>query len=203
MDKALRIEAPLFPATLAGSLHPRYRVPVDCPRIKQRMRFTGLRHMRLPCRGTSQRPAHVKERYPRRLVPRGDGAPKSAILWLSLRHAGASRRASHGRLPASGPALVRSVALDRADRSFSQLLAGTPSGPGGSSDAARVPRCDEAARAPHLRPASRRLMIAPLSGRGGVHDTRGLEGGELCGHRSGVICSLPSNSTNRASGYPA
>ena len=33
-----------------------------------------------------------------------------------------------------------------ADRSVSQLLAGTPSGPGGSSNAARVPRCDEARR---------------------------------------------------------
>jgi hypothetical protein len=37
-----------------------------------------------------------------------------------------------------GPALVRSVTLERVDRSFSQLLAGTPSGPGGSPGAARV-----------------------------------------------------------------
>src|SRR3954464_7947359 len=48
---------------------------------------------------------------------------------------------------APGPAFVRSVAqANCADRAVSQLLAGTPSGPGGSSDAARVPRCDEARR---------------------------------------------------------
>jgi len=43
----------------------------------------------------------------------------------------------------------------------SQLLAGTPSGPGGSSNAARVPCCDKARRH-RPRPASRRLMRTPL-----------------------------------------
>ena len=75
---------------------------------------------------------------PRRLRVRrvrGDGAPKSANLWhpRSLQTtAGASRRANRSVCSASGPALVRSVAHLRADRAFSQLLAGTPSGPGGA-----------------------------------------------------------------------
>ena len=44
------------------------------------------------------------------------------------------------------------------DQSVSQLLAGTPSGPGGSSNAARVLRCDEARGRQHLAPLfSRRL----------------------------------------------
>jgi hypothetical protein len=71
------------------------------------------------------------------------------------------------RFPAPGPAFVRSVAHQCADRSISQLLAGTPSGPGGSSAAARVPRCDEARRrrtSSRLRNASRQR---PLEGRGG------------------------------------
>jgi hypothetical protein len=40
--------------------------------------------------------------------------------------------------PASGPALVRPVALKCAGRAFSQLLTGARSGPGGCPDAARV-----------------------------------------------------------------
>jgi hypothetical protein len=101
---------------------------------------------------------------------RGDGAPKDANLWCprSLRiTAGASRRANRSVCSASGPALVRSVALERADRAFSQLLAGTPIGPGGSSDAARVPCCEKA----RGRRTSSRLTTphenAPLEGRGG------------------------------------
>ena len=83
--------------------------------------------------------------------------------------------------PATGPAFVRSVALECADRSVSQLLAGTPSGPGGSSDAARVPRCDEARR----RRTPSRLTTpheTPLEGRGDVHHKRGSARRGLCGH---------------------
>ena len=68
-------------------------------------------------------------------------------------------------VPATGPAFVRSVARECADRSVSQLLAGTPSGPGGSSNAARVPRCERPAGAAP-RPASRRLKKRPSNGRG-------------------------------------
>src|ERR1041384_7907071 len=67
--------------------------------------------------------------------------------------AGASRRANHGVHTASGPALVRSVTLERVDRSFSLLQAGAPIGPGGSSDAARVPDLHSQAR--RRRPSSR------------------------------------------------
>ena len=122
---------------------------------------------------------------------RGDGAPKSAkSLWLvpcgtqapsgaphalKQRSDSASKNARHRAkqahallrtFPAPGPAFVRSVAqANCADRSVSQLLAGTPSGPGGSSDAARVPRCDEARR----RRTPSRLTTpheTPLEGRG-------------------------------------
>jgi hypothetical protein len=84
---------------------------------------------------------------------RRDGAPRSAkSLWLVPCGTQAPRGAPHAlmqqsgkrMLAATGPALVRSVAHLCADRAFSQLLAGTPIGPGGSPDAARVPRCDEA-----------------------------------------------------------
>ena len=71
-----------------------------------------------------------------------------------------SRRFRHRALLSSGPS--RS---ECADRSVSQLLAGTPSGPGGSFDAARVPRCDEARR----RRTPSRLTTpheTPLTGRG-------------------------------------
>ena len=57
------------------------------------------------------------------------------------------RRLRHRALLSSGPSRI-----ECADRSVSQLLAGTPSGPGGSSNAARVPRCDEAQQAPHPVP---------------------------------------------------
>jgi len=95
-------------------------------------------------------------------------AEKRKILMArALRHAGAFRRANHGvfrqrPLLSSGPSRI-----ECADRSVSQLLAGTPSGPGGSSNAARVPRCDEARRrrtSSRLRNASRER---PLEGRGG------------------------------------
>jgi hypothetical protein len=97
---------------------------------------------------------------------RGWRAEKRKILMgRALRHAGASRRAITA-VAAPGPAFVRSVAHLRADRAVSQLLAGPPSGSGGSSTAARVPRCDEARgrRTPsRLRNASRER---PLEGRG-------------------------------------
>jgi hypothetical protein len=62
----------------------------------------------------------------------------------------------------SGPSRISS-----ADRAISQLLAGAPSGPGGSSAAARVPSCETARgrrTSPRLRNASRER---PLEGRGG------------------------------------
>ena len=70
-------------------------------------------------------------------------------------------RFRHRALLSSGPS--RS---ECADRSVSQLLAGTPSGPGGSSNAARVPSCEKARRRrtpSRLRNASRER---PLEGRG-------------------------------------
>ena len=111
----------------------------------------------------------------------GDGAPKSAkSLWLVPCGTRAPSGAPITAVPASGPAFVRSVARECADRSVSQLLAGTPSGPGGSSNAARVPRCDEARR----RRTSSRLTTpqdhAPQRTRC-VHDKRGLEGGDCAG----------------------
>jgi len=55
-------------------------------------------------------------------------------------HPRAKRAHAHlRRLSAAGPAF----SADLMPASVSQLLAGTPSGPGGSSDAVRVLRCDE------------------------------------------------------------
>jgi len=98
------------------------------------------------CRVGKAKPTHRSSIPPYGPSSRGDGAPQSAkSLWLvPYRHAGASWRANRGIFSAAGLALVRSVALECAGRAFSQLLAGTPSGPGRSSAAARVPRCDEA-----------------------------------------------------------
>src|ERR1044071_843685 len=71
----------------------------------------------------------------------GDGAPKSANLWCprSCETAtGAYRRANHGVHTAPGLALVRSVTLECADRSFRWLPAGPPIGSGRSSGTARA-----------------------------------------------------------------
>ena len=87
------------------------------------------------------------------------------------------RRLRHRALLSSGPS--RS---ECADRSVSQLLAGTPSGPGGSSNAARVPRCDEARR----RRTPSRLTTpheTPLSGRGGGSICEVWEAGIMRGQR--------------------
>ncbi len=90
--------------------------------------------------------------------------------------------ARHSRtFAATGPALVRSVAHLCADRAFSQLLAGTPSGPGGSPDAARVPRCDEARGRRTSSRLSQRLARAPLRRTRWVHLKRGLGGGDYAG----------------------
>jgi hypothetical protein len=60
----------------------------------------------------------------------------------------------------------------------SQLLAGSRSGPGRSPGAARVPDLrSQARRAPHLVSRSRRLMSAPLSGRGGTSVSEICEAG--------------------------
>ncbi len=70
--------------------------------------------------------------------------------------------------------------LTGADRAISQLLAGTPSGPGGSSAAARVPCCDKA----RGRRTSSRFTTphdrAPQWTRC-AHDTRGSERGDYAG----------------------
>ena len=107
--------------------------PAPSPQLVWCLRACGI-----PCRDAFSRVRSV----------RGDGAPKSAkSLWLVPRGTRApSRRANHGvfrhrALLSSGPSRI-----ECADRSVSQLLAGTPSGPGGSSNAARVPRCDKARR---------------------------------------------------------
>ena len=84
-------------------------------------------------------------------------------------------RFRHRALLSSGPS--RS---ECADRSVSQLLAGTPSGPGGSSNAARVPPCDEARR----RRTPSRLTTphdsAPQWTRW-AHHKRGSRGGNYAG----------------------
>ena len=72
-----------------------------------------------------------------------------------------SRRLRHRALLSSGPS--RS---ECADRSVSQLLAGTPSGPGGSSAAARVPRCDRHAGAAPSSRAQDAFRARPSTGRG-------------------------------------
>ena len=114
-------------------------------------------------------------------------AEKRKILMArALRHAGAFRRANHGAfrqrpLLSSGPSRI-----ECADRSVSQLLAGTPSGPGGSSNAARVPPCEKARR----RRTSSRLTTpheTPLNWTRWVHHTAGAEGGD----KPRQIFSLP------------
>src|SRR6185437_758484 len=98
---------------------------------------------------------------------RGDGAPQSAKSFMAraLRHAGASRRANHG-VSANGPCFrpVRAQRIAPTDPSASswQGLLVAPEG------APMPPECLLARRpagaAP--RPASRRLMKRPLTGRG-------------------------------------
>jgi len=61
---------------------------------------------------------------------------------LAARGRLAARQSRH--LLGSGPRFSPVCTHLRVGRAFSQLLAGTPSGPGRSSAAARVPRCDEA-----------------------------------------------------------
>jgi hypothetical protein len=91
------------------------------------------------------------------LDPRGDGAPKSADLWLSLPDAaGASRRANRGGSN-TGPRFSPVRTLERVDRSFSLLQAGPPIGSGRSSDAAREQAVCQPAR---RRRTSPRFMNA-------------------------------------------
>jgi hypothetical protein len=102
---------------------------------------------------------------------RGDGAPKSANPMARVplpEHAGASRRANCSVCSAAGRAFRFSQRSVEPASVVSQLLAGTPSGPGQSPDAARVLMlaCTNP-RAPHLVPPHERLMRTPLSGRGG------------------------------------
>ncbi len=82
--------------------------------------------------------------------------------------AGASRRANRSVWFGAGPRFpVFQRSLERA-AVVSQLLAGSPSGPGRSSGAARVPMLARMnPQAPHLIPLSQRLAMAPLNGGGG------------------------------------
>ena len=96
-----------------------------------------LARMRIPCRDALSASGVI-----RGMARRKAQNPYGSCLAARGRLAARQSR----RFAAPGPAFVRSVALECADRSVSQLLAGTPSGPGGSSNAARVPRCDEARR---------------------------------------------------------
>ena len=94
------------------------------------------------------------------LAARGRLAARQACAHAQKRTQRMISRAFFG----TGPCFSSSdVAIRiRRPRYISQLLAGTPSGPGGSSAAARVPRCDEARRrrtSSRLRDAS---MSAPL-----------------------------------------
>ena len=121
-------------AGLIAGPRPRLNLQPPAPSPQRCLVLGG---MRAPCRDAFTRPE----------CEGGWRAEKRKILMArALRHAGAFRRANHGgfrqrALLSSGPSRI-----ECADRSVSQLLAGTPSGPGGSSDAARVPRCDEARR---------------------------------------------------------
>ena len=149
--------------------------------------------MRLPCRGafrvrlmSKSGTLGVSSRGGWRAEKR-----KSYGIRDSRDRAGASRRANHGvfrhrALLSSGPSRI-----ECADRSVSQLLAGTPSGPGGSSNAARVPRCDEARR----RRTSSRFTTphdrAPQWTRY-AHDTRALQGGSCAGIISATHSSWPA-----------
>jgi len=121
------------------------------------------------------RHAHTFPRRGMRPGHEGDGAPKDAnLVARALRHAGASRRAVHG-VYGSGPRLT--IPATRRVAS-SQLLAGTPSGPGGSSGAARVPCCDKnrGRRTPSRLDA--RLAKRPSSGRGEPESNRTLKRGD-------------------------
>ena len=119
---------------------------------------------------------------------RGWRAEKRNLIARASRHAGASRRATcaqvgrrpvaHQKMRSSRPEAGSACYLRRlrqrtpldepatAGSLLSQLLAGTRSGPGGSSGAARVPRCDKARgrRTPSRLDA--RLAKRPQSGRG-------------------------------------
>jgi hypothetical protein len=148
----------------------------------------------------------------------GDGAPKSANLWcprfLLGNAAGASRRANkrsssaaiaHQKMrvcnaavahaicgvliPAPGPAF--SVGL-KLPTSVSQLLAGTPSGPGGSSDTARVTcqRTHPAGAAP--RPAFRALRdSAPQRTRRAHNKARSSPGDKFASHKATMTGKVP------------
>ena len=91
----------------------------------------------------------------------GDGAPKSAnptVPGPLPDTAGASRRANRSVCSASGP--LSALGAD-GPQVVSQLLAGTPSGPGGSSAAARVPCCGKARRRHTSSRHYERLAMTP------------------------------------------
>ncbi len=177
---------------------------------------------RSPCRDAFQRPG-CDRRWAKRSVPtiihsawatktlptygppRGDGAPRSAkSLWLVPCGTRAPRGAPIATFRQRAP-LSLEGRKRLPPRYISQLLAGTPSGPGGSPDAARVPCCARPAGAaprPAYRDASRER---PLDGRGGCSDTRGSEGGGLCGDKLTTVSSSrrkPGSRGNRSQGEP-
>gem|GEM_PF-3558765 len=117
--------------------------------------------------------------------PRGVARRKTQVLWCprSLRNRGGRLAARHMRSkpmrssrPEAGSASIKSACSLAASirqraplqsrtacpGSNCQLLAGTPSGPGGSPDAARVSRCARNPQAPHPVPQSQRLARTPL-----------------------------------------
>src|SRR6185312_2562080 len=98
----------------------------------------------------------------------------------ALRHAGAFRRANHGVFSAAGLALVRSARANASAEPSASSWQGLLVAPGGSP---LPPECLVATRHARAapRPASRRLMIAHLSGRGDAHDTRGSGDGSYAG----------------------
>src|SRR5665648_629346 len=103
--------------------------------------------------------------------PEGDGAPRSAILLVSASVAECGRRLAarqSRRLRRRAPLQSRTVCPG----SNCQLLAGTPSGPGGSPDAARVSHCVRDPRAPRPVPQ----LTTPRESAPSVDEVMGVYG---------------------------
>jgi len=124
--------------------------------------------------GRETRPALVKSVAPKRGMARRQAQILVARAFKGTRApCGAPSRRFRQRAPLQS----RTVCPG----SSSQLLAGTPSGPGGSSGAARVTCHVQAPQAPHPVPPSRRLAKAPLNWTKLMHHTGGSARGEKPG----------------------
>ena len=138
-----------------------------------------------------QRPAHVKERYPRRFVPRGDGAPKSANPMArpaTRAPRGAPITAFSGNGPCFRPVRRASNAPTDPSASSWQGLLVAPEG------APMPPGCLVATRPAGAAPSSRFTTPhdrAPQWTRY-VHDTRALQGGSCAGIISATHSSWPA-----------